>query len=115
MSFGSLGWSIFLFVMAGLAEIGGGWLIWQVVRAQASWWVALLGGLILAGYGFIAASQPFPQFGRVYAAYGGVFIVMSLLWGWLVDKQRPDGWDITGALICLVGAALIIYAPRAET
>ncbi len=112
MSLGMLLWSAALFGMAGLAEIGGGWLVWQVVRENAAWWWSIAGGLVLVSYGFIPTLQPAGQFGRVYAAYGGWFIILSLLWGWLVDKQAPDRWDIGGALVCLLGAALIIYAPR---
>ncbi len=112
MTLGNLLWSAILFGLAGLAEIGGGWLIWQVVRANAAWVWAVVGGLILIGYGFIPTLQPALQFGRVYAAYGGMFILMSLFWGWLVDKNPPDQWDVLGGLLCLVGAAIIIYAPR---
>ncbi len=104
--------SAVLFGLAGLAEIGGGWLIWQVVRESAAWFWALVGGLVLVSYGFIPTLQPATQFGRVYAAYGGWFIVLALGWGWLVDKNQPDHWDLIGGFICLIGAAIIIYAPR---
>ncbi len=104
--------SAVLFGLAGLAEIGGGWLIWQVVRGSAAWFWAIVGGIVLVGYGFIPTLQPTTQFGRVYAAYGGLFIVLSLGWGWVVDKQTPDSWDWLGAAICTIGAAIIIYAPR---
>ncbi len=114
MSLGMIIWSAALFGLAGLAEIGGGWLVWQVVRESAAWYWALVGGLILVGYGFIPTLQPFTQFGRLYAAYGGLFIILSLLWGWVFDKQTPDGWDTLGGAICLLGAAIIIYAPRAS-
>jgi small multidrug resistance family-3 protein len=107
--------SALLFVLAGLAEIGGGWLIWQVVKEGANWGWALLGGVILIFYGFIPTLQPATTFGRVYAAYGGWFIILALLWGWLVDKNKPDGWDLLGAAFCLVGAAIIIYAPRSAS
>jgi len=104
--------TIVLFLLAGLAEIGGGYLIWLWLREGKSGLVGLLGGLILALYGIIATFQSFPSFGRVYAAYGGVFIVLSVLWGWGVDKKTPDFYDWLGAAICLAGAAVILFAPR---
>lgn len=103
--------SIPLFLMAGLLEIGGGYLIWQWLREGRSVSVGVVGGLLLALYGVAATYQP-AGFGRVYATYGGVFIVLSLLWGWVVDKQRPDAADVGGALLCVVGAAIIMYWPR---
>lgn len=112
MSLGTIIWSGLLFGLAGLAEIGGGWLIWQVVREHAAWFLALAGGLVLLLYGFIPTLQPVNQFGRVYAAYGGLFIILALLWGWVVDRQAPDRWDVVGAGVCLLGAAVIIYGPR---
>lgn len=100
------------FVLAGLMEIGGGYLVWIWLREGKPWWVGALGALILAAYGVVPTLQP-ANFGRVYAAYGGVFIVMSLLWGWGVDAQRPDRWDVIGALLCILGVGLIMYTPRA--
>ena len=104
--------SIALFVVAALAEIGGAWLVWQGVREHRG--VAFVGGGIvaLAAYGFIATLQPDANFGRILAAYGGIFVAGSLLWGIAVDGFRPDRWDITGSLICLVGVFVIMYAPR---
>ncbi len=101
-----------LFFLAALAEIGGAWLIWQGWREQRGiWWIA--GGVIALGaYGFVATFQPDPSFGRILAAYGGVFVAGSLAWGMLVDKFRPDRWDILGAAVCLLGVAVIMYAPR---
>ncbi|NKX55204.1 YnfA family protein [Arthrobacter mobilis] len=104
--------SILLFVLAALAEIGGAWLIWQAVRADRAWWFAGLGVMALGAYGFIAALQPDAHFGRVLAAYGGVFIAGSLLWGVVVDGFRPDRWDLAGAGIALAGVAVLMYAPR---
>jgi small multidrug resistance family-3 protein len=105
--------SILLFALAGLAEIGGGYLVWLWLREGRPWWVGLVGALILALYGVIPTLQP-PgfDFGKVYAAYGGAFIVLSLLWGWLVDGVRPDAPSTVGMTIALVGAAVIIYWPR---
>lgn len=104
--------SLAFFVLAGLCEIGGGYLIWQWLRNGKDGWLGLIGGVVLALYGVIATLQP-ASFGRVYAAYGGVFIVMSILWGWKVDHVRPDCFDLVGAAICLVGMLVIMYWPRA--
>jgi small multidrug resistance family-3 protein len=105
--------SIALFVLAALAEIGGAWLVWQGWREQRGLlWVGA-GILALAAYGFVATFQPDPNFGRVLAAYGGVFVAGSLAWGMVADGFRPDRWDVIGALICLAGVAVIMYAPRA--
>lgn len=104
--------AIILFFLAGLAEIGGGYLIWLWLRESKPRWFGLLGGLILIVYGMILALQHFPHFGRVYAAYGGLFIFMAVLWGWLVDKQTPDVYDWVGAFICLVGVSVMLWAPR---
>lgn len=104
--------SALLFLVAGLAEIGGGYLVWRAVRNGASVWVALAGALLLVAYAVIPTLQP-SAFGRTYAAYGGVFIVLSLLWGWVVDRVRPDVPDVVGGLVCLVGVAVIMYWPRA--
>jgi small multidrug resistance family-3 protein len=104
--------SIALFIVAAIAEIGGAWLVWQGVREKRG--LALIGaGVIALGlYGFAATLQPSPHFGRILAAYGGVFVAGSLAWGIIVDGFRPDRYDIIGAIICLVGVAVIMYAPR---
>uniref|UniRef100_UPI003F4931AC YnfA family protein n=1 Tax=Nonomuraea bangladeshensis TaxID=404385 RepID=UPI003F4931AC len=104
--------SLVLFALAALAEIGGAWLIWQGVREQRG--LAWIGaGVIALGlYGFVATLQPDANFGRILAAYGGVFVAGSLAWGMAVDGFRPDRWDVIGALVCLVGVAVIMYAPR---
>lgn len=104
--------AIVLYILAGLAEIGGGYLIWQWIRESKSYYWGIGGGMVLALYGVIAAFQAFPSFGRVYAAYGGVFIVLSILWGWGIDKKTPDLYDCLGAGICLLGASIILFAPR---
>lgn len=103
--------SLFYFVLAGLCEIGGGYLVWLWLREEKSVWVALIGAVILVLYGVIPTFQP-AHFGRVYAAYGGIFIVMALLWGWLVDKITPDRIDLIGSIIALVGVSIIMYWPR---
>ena len=104
--------SLVLFVAAAIAEIGGAWLVWQGVREQRGWlWIGV-GVIALGVYGFAARLQPDANFGRILAAYGGVFVAVSLAWGMVADGFRPDRDDITGALICLVGVAVIMYGPR---
>ncbi len=104
--------SMLLFVLAAAAEIGGAWLVWQGVREHRGWIWAGAGVVALGLYGFVATLQPEAHFGRVLAAYGGVFVGGSLVWGMVVDGFRPDRWDTAGALLCLGGVALIMYAPR---
>jgi small multidrug resistance family-3 protein len=104
--------SILLFAIAALAEIGGAWLVWQGWREQRGvLWIAA-GVAALGAYGFVATFQPDPHFGRILAAYGGVFVAGSLAWGMVVDRFAPDRWDYIGAAICLIGVAVIMYAPR---
>jgi small multidrug resistance family-3 protein len=101
-----------LFVVAALFEIGGAWLIWQGVREHRGWpWIAS-GVVALGVYGFVATFQPDGHFGQILAAYGGVFVAGSLIWGAVADGYRPDRYDIAGALVCLAGMAVIMYAPR---
>jgi small multidrug resistance family-3 protein len=102
--------AIGLFVLAGLAEIGGGYLVWRAFRENAPVWVGVLGGLVLVLYGIIPTFQRGANFGRVYAAYGGVFVILSLLWGWGIDNTRPDRWEWIGAAIVAVGVG-VIYVP----
>jgi small multidrug resistance family-3 protein len=101
-----------LFVAAGLCEIGGGYLVWGWMREHKPLAWALLGALILAAYGVVAALQPIPEFGRIYAAYGGVFIALALAWGVLVDGFEPDRYDLLGAAICVAGAVVMVAPPR---
>jgi small multidrug resistance family-3 protein len=105
--------SIALFVLAALAEIGGAWLVWQGVREHRGLlWIGA-GVLALGVYGFVATLQPDANFGRILAAYGGVFVAGSLAWGMVMDGFRPDRFDYLGAAFCLVGVVVIMYAPRA--
>ena len=104
--------SVGLFVAAGLAEIGGGYLIWRWLREGAPLIVGIAGAIILVGYGIIPTLQRSSDFGRIYAAYGGVFVVASLLWGWGVDGFRPDRYDVVGASVVVVGVAIIYFGPR---
>jgi small multidrug resistance family-3 protein len=104
--------SLLLFALAAVAEIGGAWLVWQGVREHRGWlWVGA-GVVALGVYGFVATFQPDAHFGRILAAYGGVFVACSLLWGVVMDGFRPDRYDVAGAVVCLVGVAVIMYAPR---
>ena len=104
--------SILLFVLAAIAEIGGAWLIWQGWREhRGTLWIAA-GIVALGAYGFVATFQPDPHFGRILAAYGGIFVAGSLTWGVLIDHFKPDRYDLLGATICLLGVAVIMYAPR---
>jgi small multidrug resistance family-3 protein len=106
------GRTIMLYILAGLAEIGGGWLVWQWLREGRGLQLGLLGGVVLFAYGVIPTLQSEPAFGRVYAAYGGVFIVLALAWGWLIDGWRPDRFDLLGAGIALIGVLVIIWGRR---
>ncbi len=101
-----------LFVLAGLCEIGGGYLVWGWMREHKPLLWALVGGLILAAYGVVAALQPISEFGRTYAAYGGVFIALALVWGMVIDGFRPDRYDVLGALICVVGVVVMVAPTR---
>lgn len=103
---------ILLFILAGIMEIGGGYLVWQWIRESRPVYYGLFGAAGLVMYGVIAAFQVFPAFGRVYAAYGGIFIIMSLLWGWWIDGWRPDTYDWVGAAFCIIGVSIMLWAPR---
>jgi len=104
--------SVLLFVLAAIAEIGGAWLVWQGVREHRG--VAWVGAGIaaLGAYGFVATFQDDNNFGRILAAYGGIFVAGSLAWGIALDGFRPDRFDYVGAAICLVGVGVTMYAPR---
>ena len=104
--------TIVLFVLAALADIGGAWLVWQGVREHRG--VAWIGAGVaaLAAYGFVATVQEEAHFGRILAAYGGIFVAGSLAWGIVADGFRPDRWDLAGAALCLVGVGVIMFAPR---
>ena len=105
--------SIFYFLLAGVFEIGGGYLIWLWLRQGKSLIYGIIGALVLILYGIIPTLQPEnSNFGRVYATYGGIFIVLSILWGWKVDNIIPDKFDLIGGFIALIGVLIIMYAPR---
>jgi small multidrug resistance family-3 protein len=103
--------SLIYFVAAGLCEIGGGYFVWLWLRENKTPWFALAGAGLLVLYGVIPTLQP-SNFGRVYAAYGGVFVVLSILWGWQIDRISPDRYDIIGGAVTLAGVFIIMYWPR---
>ncbi|MBO7935119.1 MULTISPECIES: YnfA family protein [Streptomyces] len=104
--------SVALFAVAALFEIGGAWLVWQGIREHKGWvWIGA-GVVALGLYGVVATLQSDDNFGRILAAYGGVFVAGSIAWGMVADGYRPDRWDVVGALVCLAGMAVIMYAPR---
>jgi len=102
--------ALVIFVACGFLEIGGGYLVWLQIKDHKPWWLLLVGCVALSAYGFVATLQT-QDFGRVYAVYGGLFIVMSVLWGWAVDGVRPTVYDWLGAALCCVGAAVIYFGP----
>lgn len=100
-----------LFVVAALLEIGGGYLVWLWLRERKKLTLGLIGGVILFIYGIIPTLQP-SNFGRVYATYGGIFVVLAIIWGLIIDKKRPDRYEIIGGIVVLIGAIVIFYVPR---
>ena len=103
--------TLLFFFIAGLCEIGGGYLVWLWLRDSMSWMLGALGGLVLFLYGVVPTFQP-SHFHRIYAAYGGIFNVMAIFWGWTFEAIEPDIFDIIGTLIALVGVVIIFYMPR---
>jgi small multidrug resistance family-3 protein len=103
--------SIVLFFVAALAEIGGGYMIWKWLRERKGLLFGIIGGIILFIYGVIPTFQP-AQFGRVYAAYGGIFIISSILWGMFIDRKKPDQYEVIGSVVAVMGAVIIFYSPR---
>jgi len=103
--------SFMLFFIAAIAEIGGGYLVWLWLRKKKTYLLGIVGGFILFIYSIIPTFQP-AEFGRVYAAYGGIFIITSILWGMVVDKKRPDKYEMIGSFIAVLGSIIIFYSPR---
>jgi small multidrug resistance family-3 protein len=103
--------TLVLFFVAALMEIGGGYLVWQWIREKKVILIGLTGGVFLFVYGIISTLQP-SHFGRTYAAYGGIFIISSIMWGMIVDKKKPDRFEIIGSLVATCGAVIIFYTPR---
>jgi small multidrug resistance family-3 protein len=106
--------SLFLFFAAGLCEIGGGYLVWLWLRNEMSWILGIIGGFVLFVYGIIPTFQP-SHFHRIYAAYGGVFIVMAMVWSWIFERIVPDVFEVIGAVIAVVGVVVIFYMPRKDS
>lgn len=106
-----LGISLGLFFLAAILEIGGGYLVWQWVREHRTIVLGISGGIILFMYGIIPTFQP-SHFGRVYAAYGGIFIISSIIWGFLIERKKPDRYEIMGSIVSVSGALIIFYSPR---
>jgi len=104
--------SVGLFLLAAVAEIGGAWLVWQGVREHRGLLFVGAGIVALGAYGFVATLQPDAHFGRILAAYGGVFVAGSLIWGMVFDRFRPDRFDLIGAALCIAGVVVIMYVPR---
>ncbi|XP_024544171.1 uncharacterized protein LOC112351108 [Selaginella moellendorffii] len=103
--------AILLFIVAGICEVGGGWLVWKWRREGWSWAFFILGSILLVVYGIIPTLQR-QTFARTYAAYGGFFIVLSLVWGWITEGARPDVWDVVGSIVALIGVSMIMFARR---
>jgi small multidrug resistance family-3 protein len=107
----SIIFTILLFILAGIFEIGGGYFIWLWIRENKDISFALLGAITLFLYGIVPTFQT-SHFHRIYATYGGIFVVMSLLWGWVFDRIPPDTYDIIGCIVILVGVGIIYFWPR---
>ena len=105
--------TLLFFYLAGLCEIGGGYLVWLWLRDNMGWYLGLLGGFVLFLYAIVPTFQP-SYFHRIYAAYGGIFIIMSVLWGWLFEGIAPDIYDIIGTIMDIFGVAIIYYMPRKD-
>jgi len=105
--------TLFYFILAGLFEIGGGYLVWLWLREGQAFYIGILGGFVLFLYGLVPTLQP-SHFHRIYAAYGGIFIVMAMFWGWVFDSVAPDFFDVLGAIVALIGVAIIFYWPRKD-
>jgi len=103
--------TLFFFFIAGLCEIGGGYLVWLWLRDGMSWVLGAVGGFVLFLYGIVPTFQP-SHFHRIYAAYGGIFIVMAVFWGWIFEGIAPDMYDVIGTLITVAGVVIIYYVPR---
>lgn len=103
--------SLVLFAAGAVFEIGGGYLVWLWLREHHRKFFGIMGGVVLFMYGVLQTYQQAP-FSRAYAAYGGVFIISSMIFGFVMDKKRPDRLDIVGATLVIIGTAIMMYVPR---
>lgn len=103
--------SIGVFLLACFFEVGGGYLVWLWLKEHRGLSYGIIGLVMLGIYGVVATLQP-ANFGRVYASYGGFFIIFSLFWAMIFDNFKPDKFDIIGSLIALFGVCVIMYAKR---
>lgn len=102
-----------IYASAAVAEIAGCFAFWAWLRlGHSAWWIAP-GLASLALFAYLLTFADSAAAGRAYAAYGGVYIVSSLIWLWAVEGVRPDRWDTIGAVVALSGAAIILLGPRA--
>lgn len=104
--------SLLIYVAAALAEIAGCYAFWAWLRLGRSVFWLLPGALALAAFAALLTRVDADEAGRAYAAYGGIYIVTALLWLWRAEGVRPDRWDLAGAGLCLIGAAVILLAPH---
>ncbi len=98
-----------IYVVAAIGELGGTYCYWRWLKQKGPRALAFLGLLALLGYALVQTLQPESKYGRVYAAYAGVFLVGAMLWGWLIDGTKPDRYDVIGGLIAMVGVVTVLY------
>jgi len=104
--------SLLIYLGAALAEIGGCFAFWAWLKLGKSVYWLIPGVLALTVFAWLLTLIDTPVAGRAFAAYGGVYILASLLWMWLIERSPPDRWDLAGAAICILGAGVILLAPR---
>ena len=104
--------SFLVYAAAALAEIAGCFAFWAWLRLDKSPWWLVPGVASLALFAYLLTLVEAEHAGRAYAAYGGVYIVASILWLWTIDGAKPDRWDVIGAVVCLAGAGIILFGPR---
>ena len=100
-----------IFFLAAVLEIGGGYLVWKWLRDHKGKTLGFVGAIVLFTYGVVMTLQP-ENFGKVYATYGGIFVVASIIWGYWIDKKKPDRFEIIGSVVVLIGVAIMFYLPR---
>lgn len=108
-TFWSVCYATGLFILAGIAEIGGGWLVWQNVRGSKPWWWSVFGALALVIYGFIPTFQHLDDFGRLYAVYGGFFIGLAFVWSYYFDGFMPGQYFTIGTTVNVISYQLHVF------